>query len=141
MVNVAKLKADLKRDEGYRKSAYRDSEGYLTIGIGRLIDRKLNAGLSEHEAEYLLSNDLSKVFKELDDNLTWWREMNTLRQNALANMCFNLGITRLLGFVKMLTALKNKDYEEAAFEALNSKWAVQVGNRAKRIAKVFECGE
>jgi len=52
-------------------------------------------------------------------------------------MCFNLGLSRLLKFEKMLLALETGDYEVAATEALDSLWACQVGTRADRVAELF----
>ena len=58
----------------------------------------------------------------------------------LISMCFNLGIHRLLGFSKMIKALLSKDYTTAAIEALDSKWAQQVGQRAKDVAVMIRQG-
>ena len=62
------------------------------------------------------------------------------RQRALVDMAFNLGRTRLAGFKAMWAALERGDYHAAAVEALNSKWARQVGPRAQRIAKMIREG-
>ena len=48
-------------------------------------------------------------------------------------MGFNLGLTRLLKFKKFLAALEKKDYETAAIEMMDSRWAVQVKGRANRL--------
>jgi lysozyme len=76
----------------------------------------------------------------LDRNLPWWRDLSEARQRAVVNMCFNLGITRLLGFSKALAALKAGQYEEAARQFLDSRWATQVGQRAQRIAELVRKG-
>lgn len=139
-MNLQKLTADLKRDEGYVRHAYEDSEGFLTLGIGRLIDKRRGGGISEAEAEHLLGNDIEAVFVDLDRSLPWWREMSEPRQRALSNMCFNLGLSRLLGFRNMLAALEAGDFAGAATEALDSRWARQVGDRAQRIATLISVG-
>lgn len=128
------LKADLVRDEGLRLKPYRDTVGKLTIGVGRNLD---DVGISDAEAGHLLGNDISGVLADLDRALPWWRGLSEARQRALANMCFNLGLTRLQGFKKMLAALEAGDWPAAAREALDSKWARQVGARATRIAEAF----
>ena len=140
-MNLDQLTKDLIRDEGFVSHAYEDTEGYITIGIGRMIDEKLRGGITLDEAEYLLTNDISRVMRELNRNYPWWREMSEPRQRALANMCFNLGITRLSKFKKMLAALQIEDYEKAVIEALDSKWAKDVGHRANRIAALIRDGE
>jgi lysozyme len=60
---------------------------------------------------------------------------------VLIEMVFNLGMPRLMGFKKMLSALERKDYEQAAKEMLNSRWSVQVGNRATTMAQMMRVGK
>ena len=130
----SRLLADLKRDEGRRLKPYRDSVGKLTIGWGRNLD---DVGISEAEAEAMLEADIAVAEHELDRVLPWWRELPEPAQRALANMAFNLGMPRLLGFRRMLAALGARDFETAAAESLDSKWARQVGDRAQRIAALY----
>ena len=81
-----------------------------------------------------LNNDIKIVCQELDTYEPWWRGLDDNRQRVLANMCFNLGYPRLKGFKKFLHALHLKKFEEAAEEMMDSKWATQVGDRAKRLS-------
>lgn len=140
-MDISRLQDDLWRDEGFVPHGYPDSEGYLTIGVGRLIDQRLGGGITKTEARYLLENDIRKVLGALDRALPWWRSLPEGRMRALANMCFNLGLPRLLGFKKMLKALEAHDWERAADEALDSKWARQVGARSDRIADLLRGSE
>lgn len=130
----------ITRHEGYRRSAYQDSKGYWTIGIGRLIDKKLNGGLTVEEAQYLLQNDLDRCAKDLNEKLPWWSELSENRQYVLLNMCFNLGIAKLLGFKNTLAMIKAGNYEGAAKGMLNSLWAKQVGKRATELAEQMRKG-
>jgi lysozyme len=131
------LTEDLKRDEGFVSHAYQDSEGYWTIGYGRLIDERLRGGIGDDEAEYLLENDIRQSMTDLDYALTWWRALPEPSQRGLVNMCFNLGLPRLLSFKKMLAALEAGDRGKAAMECLDSKWSRQVGERLRRIAALY----
>ena len=133
----ALVRADLIREEGFRASAYTDSEGYWTIGIGKLIDARLGGGITEIEAAGLLNNDLDRIDAELDKALPWWRTQPDNVQRALSQMCYQLGLTRLLGFKKMLEALEIGDYELAKIEGLDSQWAKQTPDRAKRVTALF----
>lgn len=133
-MNEDALISDLILDEGIRLKPYHDTVGKLTIGIGRNLD---DVGITLDEAKYLVENDIARVQMELDNRLRWWRDMPEPCQRALANMAFNLGLPRLLGFSKMLNALEQRQWVQAAEEALDSKWADQVGDRAKRIADRF----
>jgi len=52
-------------------------------------------------------------------------------------MYFNLG-NRLFNFKNMLFALAKKDYDEAAAQMLDSKWAQQVKGRSSELAKMMK---
>lgn len=134
----AKLSAQLSVDEGRKSRMYLDTVGKWTAGVGRnLSDR----AFSEDEIDLMLKNDITIVENALDTNLPWWRSMNDARQNALANMCFQLGINRLLGFSQTLALLKASKWDMAANEALNSAWAKQTPARAKRVTDMIRKGE
>lgn len=129
-INYNLLRNELRRDEGVKNFPYYDTVGKLTIGAGRNLD---DVGLSDEEVDFLLDSDISRVVKELAQ-FEWFPLLSPDRKRAIINMCFNLGITRFKKFKKMIKALEAGDYRKASKEALNSKWALQVGNRAKRIA-------
>lgn len=136
-MDIAKLKEQLIKDEGLKLKPYKCSAGKTTIGIGRNLD---DVGITKEEAETLCFNDIMDVIKDLDIALPMWKTLSENRQLALANMCFNLGITRLLGFKNMLNAIRAGDFKLAAQEALDSDWEKQVGNRAVRVATMLENG-
>lgn len=131
------LSRQLKEDEGFRKSAYKDNLGYWTIGHGRMIDAKLGGGISEEEADILLENDIIRTETALDNAFPWWRRMPPNPQLALANMCFQLGITKLKKFKETLSLLKQGLYHQAANSAMDSLWAKQTPNRAKRVTDLI----
>ena len=128
------ITSDLKRDEGLRLELYRCSAGKLTVGWGRNLS---DNGITLREAEILLENDIARAIADLNRALPWWHDLPAPRQRGLVNQCFNLGLTRLLGFKKMLAALQIGDGGRAAEEALDSVWAGQVGERAQRIAVLY----
>jgi lysozyme len=129
-----RLLNDLIRDEGLRLQPYRDTVGKLTIGIGRNID---DNGITETEALLLAAHDIETVRRELRKECPWYTKAPEQVQRGLENMCYNMGWPRLSQFKLMLGALENKHYETAAIEALDSRWARQVGARATRIADLF----
>ena len=133
-MDITQLRADLIRDEGVRLKPDEDSRGILTLGVGRNIEE---VGISQAEADLMLDNDIAKVTATLDKAFPWMQTLSEPRQRALANMCFNLGFSKLLGFRQMLNALKAGDYMEASKQALDSEWSRQVGDRSHRIALQF----
>lgn len=132
-----RLQAQLITDEGSRARIYTDTVGKVTGGVGRnLTDR----GFSQDEIDLMLRNDIALSERELDRVLPWWRKLNDVRQEVLVNMMFNMGAPRLLGFKKFLKYGEAGRWDAAAAEMLDSKWAEQVGDRAKRLAKKFREG-
>lgn len=136
-MNTQALQNQLIVDEGIRLKPYMDSVGVLTIGVGRNLS---NVGISHEEALMLLQTDIVKVYEQLDGTIGWWRHMSDNRQQALANMCFNLGINGLLGFHDTLNHLHANEFDLAAKTMLNSKWAQQVGDRAARLSEMIKNG-
>lgn len=139
-VDIGKLTADLRRDEGVVPHAYQDSLGFWTIGVGRLIDKRKGGKLAPDEIDYLLKNDIVSHARELEDRLPWLATLDEVRQRALVNMAFQLGVTGLLSFTNTLALIKDGKYAEAAANALKSQWAQQTPERARRVAKIIETG-
>ena len=137
---IEALRKQLLRHEGEVLHAYEDHLGYLTIGVGRLIDKRRGGGITHDEAMMLLDNDIRRVIDELESRAPWFKRLDTTRQQAIANMAFQLGVSGLLGFRKMIGALDHGDYRKAADEALNSRWARQTPNRANEIADMIRKG-
>ena len=141
---MLKLIEMLKVHEGVETHAYRDTVGKMTIGVGRNIDADDGLGLSMQEVEYLLGNDIERVEQELVGALPWTIDLLVIdspRFDALVDLCFNLGLPRFLNFVKALDACANEDWERAADEFMDSRWAKQVGNRAVEITEMIRTGE
>lgn len=123
--------------EGLRLKPYRCSANKLSIGYGRNLE---DCGITQKEAEYLLENDLRNSHNECIHSFWWYSEMPSIRQGIILEMCFNLGLTRLRTFKKMILACELKNYELASQEMLNSLWARQVGERAKTLANIMKKG-
>ena len=131
----------LKLHEGVRTHAYQCSADKWTIGVGRNIDEDGGLGLSSEEINVLLINDIERVKSELSANYFWFPALDEVRQAALIDMCFNLGLSRLRGFVKALEAMSRQQFDNAAEEFLDSRWASQVGQRATRVTEMIRTGE
>jgi lysozyme len=131
----------LKRHEGVKSHAYQCTAKRWTIGVGRNIDADGGIGLSEEEIDYLLRNDIRRIVDELDGEYPWFKELDATRKDAMVDISFNLGATRLRGFKKALAAMAAKDYRTAAIEFLDSRWARQVGTRALELVDLIEHGD
>jgi len=127
----------LKRHEGLRLKPYLCTADKLTIGYGRNLE---SMGISLYEAEVMLVSDIERCYNELEV-FEWFVSLDMVRQEAMVDLLFNLGLPRFLGFKKMIKHLSNKDYSQAAAELLNSRYAIQVGDRANELAYMLERGE
>tara|TARA_R110002110_G_scaffold240548_1_gene456777 strand:- start:528 stop:941 length:414 start_codon:yes stop_codon:yes gene_type:complete len=132
-MNLSRIIDRLKFEEGYRAHAYHDHLGVLTIGYGRNIDQS-GLGISKKEARILLENDVRRTEIEVEVTLPWSADLQTAQRETLIELAFQMGMPRLLGFKKMLAALEAGDYETAAAELMDSRYATQTPGRAKRYA-------
>jgi len=146
-MNKETLIPQLILHEGIRLTAYLDTMGILTIGVGRNVIAnpteeelgraisKVGDSITQEEAMLLLGNDIDSAVDDLTDEFDDFDKLSEPRQHVLIDMCFNMGIgiegkSGLLAFQNMLDATFSGDYPRAAQEMLNSRWAKQVGRRA-----------
>jgi lysozyme len=147
-----KLIAQLKRHEGFRTRVYLCSAGKETIGYGYNlkanplhlssleIAQAHTKGVNEVEAERILKLMVSKCVDQLEEAIPFINKLDTVRQDILINMCFNMGLVGLLKFKKALLLIKAGDYAKASIEMLNSKWSKDVGNRALELSTQMKSG-
>jgi lysozyme len=131
----------LKNEEGVIPHAYQDSLGFWTIGVGRLIDQRKGGQLYPDEIEYLLANDVKRKTDGLIASLPWFHLLDERRQAVLIQMAFQMGLKGLLAFSTTLSHVRVGRYDEAAVAMLESVWAKQTPERAKRLSKQMETGE
>ena len=123
------LREQLERDEGRRHTAYADTAGHLTIGVGH----NLRTPLSDAAIDQILDDDIRGAMAECA-LIPFWMNLSEVRQAVLVNLTFNMGFQGLMTFRRMLTAMDAEDWNQAAQELLDSKYATQVGVRADRLA-------
>lgn len=152
MLDMPEMITRLKLHEGCSLKPYKCPAGKLTIGIGRNTEDnpftadELKAigdwkhGITREAAHYLCRNDIERCVADLKKNLKWFEGLDKERKYALIDLCFNMGINKLLTFKKTLASIACGNYRTAAEQLLQSKYASQVGKRAKRIAKLIETG-
>lgn len=131
----------LDRDEGRKRFAYQDHLGFWTIGAGILIDERKGGGLDDDEIDWLLLRRIEKARAALAKRLPWFAQLDRVRQDGLVNMAYQLGVDGVLGFPRMLAALRDQKWADAEHQALDSLWAKQTPERARRIARQFATGE
>lgn len=135
-MKIDRLKTQLIKHEGKSLKLYPDSVKKLTVGVGRNIEDR---GISDDECDLMLENDI-QLAKAEAEKFQWYDALDNVRQNVVIEMIFNLGLPRFSGFKKAIAAIEQSNYKTAAAEFLDSAWAVQVGNRALRLAEMMRSG-
>ena len=123
----------IKSNEGFRGKVYTCSEGKKTVGWGRNLE---DNGITEMEADVLLDNDLEMLTTFLSAHGLLGK-FNQPQEAVLYDMAYQMGMSGLLKFKKMLKAMKDGDFNQAAHELLDSKYARQTPNRANRNAQLL----
>lgn len=131
------LLADLRSDEGWDPFPYEDSLKFTTIGYGFLIDARKGVGLPKPVAEFWLRYAVNERLAELQRRWPAYEKQPPDVQRALGNMAYQLGVSGVLNFRKMIAALERGDRATAAVEALDSTWATQTPARARRVATLI----
>ena len=139
-MDIDQLRKTLKVDEGVKNEIYLDHLGYPTFGIGHLIveadeehGKPVGTPITEERVNSVFDSDVAiyiseakKVFPNLDD-------LPEEAQEVIVNMTFNMGAPRLSKFKKFIAGVNAGDWNTAAVEMMDSRWAKQVGNRAVRL--------
>ena len=121
-----KIEELLIKHEGLKLKPYKDTKGILTIGVGRNLE---DNGIEQNEALLMLKNDIKRCENELREIFINFDELPENAKLVLIDMIFNLGKTRFLKFKHMISAVKNRNWENMIKEMKNSKWCRELKNR------------
>lgn len=140
MSYLEEFKHTLEVDEGRVPYAYQDSEGYWTIGVGFLIDKRLGGGLRDDEINYILNNRVEEALATAQRLVKNFGSLTDNRKVVILSLAYNLGYTKLAKFVNTLKAVNEGRWEDAANGLYNSLWYVQVKDRGKRLVEMMRKG-
>ena len=146
-MDLNEIKSQLIIDEGMSLTAYEDTLGNLTVGIGHLVmpSDQIEEGqtITQDQCDSFFNKDLQIAIDSCTKapNIPYLNQPE-LVQESLVNMCYNMGVARLAQFITFLNLLHNKNYEAAAMDLMGTLWAKQVPERAQRIAnKIKSCAQ
>ena len=139
-IDVDQLREQLIIDEGQVNEIYKDHLGYPTFGIGHLVlesdpeyGQDVGTPVSEERTIECFEQDVQSVLSDCKKLHEGWDDYPEEVRQIVANMMFNMGLTRLSKFRKHNAALQCGDWKEAAVEGRDSRWHKQVTNRAERL--------
>jgi len=144
-IDVDQLRETLTIDEGLVNEIYEDHLGYATFGIGHLVlesdpefGQDVGTPVTEERTIECFEHDVQSVLKDCKKLHEGWDGYPQEVKQVIANMMFNMGLTRLSKFNKHNAALQSGDWNGAAVEGRDSRWHKQVTNRAERLMERLE---
>jgi len=139
-MNIDQLRQELEFDEGCIYEVYLDHLGYPTFGIGHLItshDKEcawaVGTEVDGSRVREVFEQDVQTVLSDCKKLYNNFYDLPEEVQLIVANMMFNMGLTRLSKFKGMKRGVDSRNWEEAADEMVDSRWYHQVTNRANRL--------
>lgn len=134
------LKNLIKGHEGYKEAIYLDSVRVPSGGFGHAF--LIGSTLPDYIWEEIFEHDYKNALNNALDYAANHRlQLDAVRFAVIVDMMFNLGYGGVMKFKNMRAALIVGDYNAAAEEMLDSKWARQVGKRAIELANMMQTGE
>jgi len=141
-MDLAKLQEELEIDEGCKYEIYLDHLGYPTFGVGHLVLEsdpeygwEVGASVDTHRVNEAFEDDVQNVLTDCEKLYVQWEHLPEEAQRVIANMMFNMGLTRLSKFKGMKRGIDARDWNAAADEMVDSRWYRQVTNRADRLVE------
>jgi lysozyme len=145
----------IAKHEGFRETCYRDSRGFLTVGIGFNLDAAgaeqlciehglsysgLRTGQPLHllQAQALLQTQVEGCVLDAQIILPHWPTLPENVQAVVVDMIYNLGTDKFEQFHLTITALRCFDFPEAARQMRSSLWYRQVGLRGVEDVQLME---
>ena len=126
---------NIKESEGFVEHVYNDSLGIPTIGYGFAIKDLI---LDEDIAEEILLRKVKALALRVQNKFDWFNTAPDIIKEVVIEMCYQLGLGGFSKFKKTISYLEKENYLEASKEMLDSKWAKQTPNRAKKLSKIVE---
>ena len=141
-MNIDQLRRELDEDEGCVYEIYLDHLGYPTFGIGHLVTKNdiefgwsVGTDVDEYRVHEVFEEDVQTVLSDCKKLYHNFYDLPEEVQLIIANMMFNMGLTRLSKFKGMKRGVDDCDWQAAADEMVDSRWYRQVTNRAERLVK------
>ena len=129
MPDFNKLVERILENEGFKSKPYQCTEGVWTIGHGITY-------LTEEESKRIVADRIAEKHLGLGGALDWYNDLPPEVQGVVLEMTFQMGTAGMLCFKKMIQAMKDKDWKQAANEMKDSKWYRQTPNRCERLANI-----
>ena len=132
---MSDLIEQIKQSEGFRPTVYQCTEGYDTIGYGFAIKDLV---IGQDICDIILERKIAELKLRIKQKLPFYDDMPEKAQDVIVEMCYQMGIHGFSNFKKTIDHLMRKDYKTASVEMLDSRWAKQTPNRAKKLSNQMQ---
>lgn len=143
-----KLISDLKSEEGFSSTPYRDSRFIWTIGWGLaqttdLTDRQIEIlgtdkikdvkYITREQGEELLEIEIAQIIDIIEQE-EWIMNLPIKKIVTIIKLIFNMGWSNFNDFKNTIKALKDGNWIEAMIELLDARLTTQIKGRALKNA-------
>ena len=108
MTFMEQLKKEIEEDEGVKLEIYLDHLGFPTVGCGHLIQpndeeygKEIGTTITEARCSTLFASDIDGVLADCGRLYPTFSDLPEEVRLIIANMMFNMGLTRLSKFKKI----------------------------------------
>jgi lysozyme len=136
---LARLKNQLRKHEGWQRTPYQDTKGVWTVGAGHNLQN--GPPLSDAAIELILDDDIADAERRCRRTFPWFEGLSDVRQTVVVELAFAMGLGGLGTFRNMLGAMVDGNWNRAADELLDSEWARDVGQRAHTLAEMLRSNQ
>ena len=126
---------NIKESEGFRSSVYKDTLGIDTIGYGFAIK---DLHLSREDCDRILEMKFAEIKIRVHNKFPFIITLPESVQDVMIECCYQLGVSGFSKFKKTLAYLEAHEFKKAGVEMLDSKWAKQTPNRAKKLSDIVK---
>ena len=126
---------NIKESEGFRSTVYKCTAGHDTIGYGFAIK---DLHLTKADCDMILERKIAELKIRVNNKFPFLADLPEVVQDVVIECCYQLGISGFSKFKLALKHLENKEFESAAIEMLDSRWAKQTPNRAKKLSDIVK---
>ena len=126
---------NIKESEGFRSTVYKCTAGHDTIGYGFAIK---DLHLTKDDCDIILERKIAELKIRVNNKFPFLADLPEEVQDVVIECCYQLGVSGFSNFKKTIEYLMQKDFESAGIEMLDSRWAKQTPNRAKKLSDIVK---
>ena len=126
---------NIKESEGFRNRVYKCTAGFDTIGYGFAIK---DLTMDEDIATMILERKVAELKLRVHNKFPFITDLPESVQDVVIEMCYQMGVSGFSKFKQTIQFLRLQEFENAALEMLDSRWAKQTPNRAKKLSDIVK---